>query len=200
MLGFAGAAVAGDRGPFATPLHVDLARWQAFADEIVSDCLGTLLREPLVIGIRADAVGIADHGSDAIRGPGCLNLTVEGIQRLPAFRFEGRLVEVKQYVRAQGELLLDHDGLRGRCRRRGCYHRGDLAEAINHGDGQQTIVHAQTRVFPVAIRRAVLVFEAGSPIPIKGIFCAECPDEVEAAVVIQLIAAGPTVSTPDATV
>ena len=34
MLGFAGAAVAGDRGPFATPLHVDLARWQAFADEI----------------------------------------------------------------------------------------------------------------------------------------------------------------------
>ena len=68
------------------PFHVDLAGRQPLANQIVGDCLRTLLGQLLVIGIGAETVGIADDGGRAILGSGFLNLGVEGIQCLAGFR------------------------------------------------------------------------------------------------------------------
>ena len=70
-------------------------------------------RQCLVVGIRADAVGVAHHHGVAILGFDVDDLLVEGVECLHPLRFELRLAKGKQHIRTQVEGLIHRLGSRG---------------------------------------------------------------------------------------
>ena len=95
-------------GPSCPAFGVDTVRINALADQVGLDRSGTALGQLLVVGVRADRVGVAD-GDDRFQID-ALGLLGNLIQQLAAFRLQRRLVEVEERVSVEDDL----GGLRGR--------------------------------------------------------------------------------------
>jgi len=123
------------RVALAIALDAHLVCGQPLANQEVGDRACTGLRQCLVVGIRADAVGVAHHHGVAILGFDVDDLLVEGVECLHPLRFELRLAKGKQHIRTQVEGLIHRLGSRGRrChdQRRGHRHCGDGAIGVKH--------------------------------------------------------------------
>ena len=112
--------------------------------------MGTAQGQILVVGRRADAIGVADDRDRVVAH--AAQFSSEGIQSLAALRFQRRLIEIEQRVGLEADLGRSRRRLRGhrsgrgrsgdhRCRGwRGVHHRRYCwvrAEAIEQAQGSE---------------------------------------------------------------
>ncbi|VEA47750.1 Uncharacterised protein [Salmonella enterica subsp. arizonae] len=131
--------VAGNRVGFAHTACGDFVSRDTFGDQVINNRLSTFLGQTLVVSVRTDAVSEAQNDDGTVFRIQVVQLVVQLIKSLLAFRLQVIFVEGKQDVRLQGEVF----GLYFRSRRRGRrWHRSRLflTETIGNTYAQQAVV------------------------------------------------------------
>lgn len=83
----------------------DFVRWNIFGDQVINNRLSMFFGQILVVSVRIDMVSEVQNDNGIVFWIQVVQLVVQLIQSLLVFWFQGRFVEVEQYVRFQSEVF-----------------------------------------------------------------------------------------------
>lgn len=83
----------------------DFVSWDVFSNQVVNNGLSMFFRQLLVVSFGIDVVGVVQNNSGIVFWIYVVQLSVQLIQSLLIFWFQGSFVEVEQNVRFQGEVF-----------------------------------------------------------------------------------------------